>query len=412
VHKKIITGALLVFFVTSMFSSQSAFAGGLCFNDGDCTNNGQDIDGNQCTSVVQCVGETAFTPGACAQPPRTGSCNDGLQCTTGDTCIALLCVGVPNTGNSCSDGLECTTADTCALGLCVGLPNTGNLCGSQIPTTCDGQNRCLVGLCENPNFTVIGASCDNGDGQTCTGACNGIGSCVTAPGTGENCNDSNECTSGDICAAGLCVGLPNVNSCNDSLECTSGDTCIAGSCVGIPLALGSNCGDAGTECTIQDSCDLIGQCVDNGVQNNGDSCGSSSDTECSNADTCFNGECNPNNESGSITCGDTGTACTNQDTCDGSGGCSDNGFASDITSCEADGDQCTGPDTCDGSGVCLVGERIDDIPGCFPVGGSIIPIESTSLILSGAQTFSWMIPVVVSGIGIGLFVVSRKSENS
>jgi len=46
------------------------------------------------------------------------------------------------------------------------------------------------------------------------------------------------------------------------------------------------------------------------------------------------------------------------------------------------------------------------------VGGELIPLESTSLILAGAQTFSWMIPVILSGIGIGLFVVSRKSENS
>jgi hypothetical protein len=44
------------------------------------------------------------------------------------------------------------------------------------------------------------------------------------------------------------------------------------------------------------------------------------------------------------------------------------------------------------------------------IGGEIIPIESFSLILAGAQSFSWMIPVVLSGIGIGLFVVSRKSE--
>jgi len=44
------------------------------------------------------------------------------------------------------------------------------------------------------------------------------------------------------------------------------------------------------------------------------------------------------------------------------------------------------------------------------VGGELIPIETTSLILAGAQTFSWMIPVVLSVIGIGLFVVSRKSE--
>ena len=47
-----------------------------------------------------------------------------------------------------------------------------------------------------------------------------------------------------------------------------------------------------------------------------------------------------------------------------------------------------------------------------PVGGNILPIETTSLLLANAQSFSWMIPVILSGIGIGLFVVSRKSENS
>jgi len=46
------------------------------------------------------------------------------------------------------------------------------------------------------------------------------------------------------------------------------------------------------------------------------------------------------------------------------------------------------------------------------VGGEFLPINSTSLLLASAQSFSWMIPVVLSGIGIGLFVVSRKSENS
>ncbi len=45
------------------------------------------------------------------------------------------------------------------------------------------------------------------------------------------------------------------------------------------------------------------------------------------------------------------------------------------------------------------------------IGGEIIPIEATSLILAGAQTFSWMIPVVLSVLGIGLFVF-RKSESS
>jgi len=44
------------------------------------------------------------------------------------------------------------------------------------------------------------------------------------------------------------------------------------------------------------------------------------------------------------------------------------------------------------------------------VGGEFLQIDSTSLLLSGAQPFSWMIPVVLSIVGIGLFVVSRKSE--
>jgi len=44
--------------------------------------------------------------------------------------------------------------------------------------------------------------------------------------------------------------------------------------------------------------------------------------------------------------------------------------------------------------------------------GEIIPIESVSHILASAQLFSWMIPVVLSIVGIGLFIVSRKSENS
>jgi len=55
---------------------------------------------------------------------------------------------------------------------------------------------------------------------------------------------------------------------------------------------------------------------------------------------------------------------------------------------------------------------VDSPPPTTPVGGDFMPIETTSLILAGAQTFSWMIPLVLSGIGIGLFVVSRKSENS
>ena len=41
------------------------------------------------------------------------------------------------------------------------------------------------------------------------------------------------------------------------------------------------------------------------------------------------------------------------------------------------------------------------------VAGEIIPIETTSLILAGAQSFSWMIPVLVAALGIAV-VIARK----
>jgi len=53
---------------------------------------------------------------------------------------------------------------------------------------------------------------------------------------------------------------------------------------------------------------------------------------------------------------------------------------------------------------------LDFLPCPVKVGGELLPIDSTALILAGAQTFSWMIPVVLSVLGIGLFVVSRKSK--
>jgi len=46
----------------------------------------------------------------------------------------------------------------------------------------------------------------------------------------------------------------------------------------------------------------------------------------------------------------------------------------------------------------------------LPVGGNFVPLDTTALLLAGAQSFSWMIPVTLSVLGIGLFVVSRKSE--
>jgi hypothetical protein len=44
------------------------------------------------------------------------------------------------------------------------------------------------------------------------------------------------------------------------------------------------------------------------------------------------------------------------------------------------------------------------------VGGISIPIDNSALLLAGVQSVSmWMIPVVIAGIGIGVFVIKRRN---
>jgi len=46
---------------------------------------------------------------------------------------------------------------------------------------------------------------------------------------------------------------------------------------------------------------------------------------------------------------------------------------------------------------------------CAVIGGEIIPIEATSLLLAGLQTSAiWLAPVVISAVGIGLVLVRRR----
>ena len=44
------------------------------------------------------------------------------------------------------------------------------------------------------------------------------------------------------------------------------------------------------------------------------------------------------------------------------------------------------------------------------IGGTFVPIDQSALLLAGVQSVSmWMIPVVIAGIGIGVFVIKRRN---
>ena len=52
----------------------------------------------------------------------------------------------------------------------------------------------------------------------------------------------------------------------------------------------------------------------------------------------------------------------------------------------------------------------DEDVGCQPIGGTFIPIDQSALLLAGVQSISmWMIPVIIAGIGVGVFVIKRRS---
>ncbi len=96
-----------------------------------------------------------------------------------------------------------------------------------------------------------------------------FGTFCSDPGNnGLSCDDENQCTSGDICLSGACVGTPSVNgtSCDDGNTCTTPDTCQAGVCTG-----SSMCGDG----VIQTSCE---EC-DDGAATSGDGCASDCSVE-------------------------------------------------------------------------------------------------------------------------------------
>jgi len=156
--------------------------------------------------------------------------------------------------------------------------------------------------------------------------------------------------------------------CDDGRFCNGSETCntTIGLCrSGIPPNP-----DDGVSCT-DDSCDEINDVIDN----------TANDTNC-----------------------DNGLFCDGSETCD------------PITDCQLgtppvcdDGDVCTGDESCNETLGCFSIPPPLPLPQCqVSVGGEMISVETTPVLLAGAQTSaSWMIPVIVSAIGIGI-VIARK----
>lgn len=141
---------------------------GICVVDAGCRyppNAGVGCDDfDPCTAVDTCQldGACVGLPVSCTTPP--GQCFAAQGTCSGDA----GCQYAPTPSAACDDGDDCTTGDTCdAVGGCAGTPVTCGPRECQVPSgVCDADGGCRY------DDLDAGASCAGG------GLCNGRGGCI------------------------------------------------------------------------------------------------------------------------------------------------------------------------------------------------------------------------------------------
>jgi len=232
-----------------------------------------------CTAFDQChdVGICDNATGLCTNPPKPEGtfCDDRSACTQVDGCMNGTCVGtfpvvctaldqchdigtcdnitgqcsnpVSMNGTSCYDGNNCTQTDTCQGGVCVGsnpvICTVLDQC--HLRGVCDGR----TGVCIDP-LVVDGVVCNDNSSCTRNDECHS-GVCA---GTPVSCTAIDSCHLPGVCgeSTGTCSAplQPDHTTCDDSDGCTTGDVCISGTCTGSPVV-----------CTAMDRCHVAGVCA-------------------------------------------------------------------------------------------------------------------------------------------------------
>jgi len=267
-------------------------------------------DGDVCTSEGLCDGLNCL-------PGNILDCDDGNPCTT-DYCDPTTgCAHlVAANGASCDDSDVCTAAGTCLAGSCQLGPRD----------SCDDGNPCTSGQCNAVNGCVqllVTGSCPSSDACAQEGLCV-AGVCVDGPA--RDCRDSNSCTS-DFCDPVLgCQNVPrNQVPCDDGLSCTIGDMCVSGQCVG---GSGNGCND-NNNCTT-DLCtatgckydNRTGPCDDGDLCTTGDACAAGvcrgvMPVECNDGDSCTDDRCDPTTGACRSNARANGATCDDEQVCTG-----------------------------------------------------------------------------------------------
>ena len=265
------------------------------------------------------------------------ACDDGLFCTTADSCTAGVCRGG---ARSCADTLSCTT-DLC--------DEAADSCINRVSTGCVIDNMCIAAGTPDPL-------------NACR-TCNPTLSTTTysAVVNGTACNDGAFCTTADTCTAGTCAGV--ARDCGDALTCTT-DTCneVSDSCQNTLQA--DNCLIGGV-CVAGSSLNPSNQCqaCNPGASvsaftnvMNGTSCNDGA--FCTEADACTEGACGGSARD----CSDD-LSCT-LDTCDEATDMCNNALTA--TSCTIDG-MCVADGSPDPTNPCMACNPSVDMGAYTPV---------------------------------------------
>lgn len=376
---------------------------GKCLISGACYASGDLEPGNTCAECDPATNTSDWTDLV------DGSlCNDGNACTgTGregvgfDTCTGGVCAGVLDL--QCND--QCEFAVPAIVGTNISsnasAGDDGGSASCQVNTHADiwfeytadcdgvvfvsttGSNLLPV---NDPVLNVytecvlnggVEVACDDDSGAGLNAALlfntvQGEDYFIRISGFGANKGDIvlNLRPAGDCLIDGVCYLEGERNPENDCQACVPDISTTEWS----SLAEGTSCGsNADTECDSPDACDGAGvcevnyktdgiPCADDGIQCTknlclaglcthppeplGLPCGSPTDTECDNPDSCDGGGlCAANFEQAGVACGDPSTSqCDKPDACNGSGTCLPRHAPNGIPC--TDGDACTGPDSC------------------------------------------------------------------